>query len=577
MLAAKANPFHRDVFGLNAIDYAINHPETLAKFDAFMSRYRPLDKASQQLIIRRTIIRYLEMLLDLVEEVRPSKQELRLYVTVGLGEALRYCTDSDALGLSRICYISARCPAKGYLIYSSSDCSICKSHLSQEGNFRCTICPDVFLCSKCHTGYVKGWKTPKTAPEGFQKLETLDKQLHGAIKVLHPALSIGSEYTELCINFLPPVAKWFAQKKRAYEEWEAIYNAQGEFKHRQRPGQECLKLLAEVQTTYSVPNTKNTENYRTEEETKLADALDKKLEGFTSTFRAGQDFQDFVCEGHEFMKISREEQERLQANGDLNENGQLAKEWLSTMLARFQDSFQSDLDHKEDSGSPDREADSSKAIGEEPPGIAKDRMVNLSESANVKEEPYQGIMKQPLPPVEQSVVSNPVALNTMMDVESRTGEIPALSKEGSLHESPINDPSETSGATSPIPRSLLIAMALVFAIELGDIVVADGGGVEVQEDILGCKNILRTLMASGEVANEHDEGRRPQHEVEDVADNENEIVESSPTTSDLSSDAARIAETAVAQNTDIDPKTGVDPKTDIDSECAKDSRQAERF
>jgi hypothetical protein len=493
------------------------------------------------------------MLLDLVDEIRPSKQVLRLYVTRGLGEAFRYCADSDAPGLSRICYISTRCPAKDYLIYDSYDCSICKNYLSREGHFRCIVCYDVSLCAKCYASYVKGWKTPKTAPEGFQKLETLERQLHTAIKALYPVLSKGTNYTGFCISLLPSVAKWFAQKKRAYEEWEATYNAQGDFKHRQRLGEECLRLLAEVQTTYSFPGTENAGNRRTEEVTKLTDILDKKLEGFTSTFRADQDFQDFICEGHEFMKISREEQEKLQANGDLNENGQLAKEWLSTVLARFQDNFQSDLNHKEDSGSPYREAGASKSIGEEPPGIVKDGMINLPEGASVKEEPYQGIMKQPLSPVEQPVVSNSVGPNRMMDVGRRTGEIPALfEEEESAYESLIIDLSKAFGTTDSIPTLISIAttVGLVSMIELGGIVVADGGGAEVQEEILQCKSILVKFMPSGEVTSEDDKGYEPQHDAEGVGDKE--IVESSDPTSGLSSDATRIAETAVAQNTDVD-------------------------
>jgi hypothetical protein len=282
LLAAKANPFHRDVFGLNAIDYATKHPETLAKFDAYMPRYRPLDKASQQPILRRTVIRFLGILLDLVEEVRPSKQYLRLLVTSGLGEAFRHCADSDALDLSSICYISMPCPVKGYLIYNTDDCSICKRYVSDEEHFRCTVCHDVTLCLKCHASYVNGWKTPKTPPEGFQKLEALEKQLNVAMKVVHLVLSAGMDYTIFCINVLPSVAKWFAQKTTAYNEWEATFDAQGYFKHHQRPGQECLKLLTEGQTIYNVFDSENTEKCRTDEETKFADALDKKLRAFTS-------------------------------------------------------------------------------------------------------------------------------------------------------------------------------------------------------------------------------------------------------------------------------------------------------
>jgi hypothetical protein len=87
-------------------------------------------------------------------------------------------------------------------------------------------------------------------------------------------------------------------------------------------------------------------------------------------------------------------------------------------------------------------------------------------------------------------------------------------------------------------------------IELGGIVVADGGGAEVQEEILQCKSILVKFMPSGEVTSEDDKGYEPQHDAEGVGDKE--IVESSDPTSGLSSDATRIAETAVAQNTDVD-------------------------
>jgi ankyrin repeat protein len=543
MLAAKADPFHRDVFGLNAIDYATEHPETLAKFDAYMPRYRPLDKATQQHVVRKTIIRFLGILLDMGEEVGSSEQELRLHVTTGLGEAFGHCADSDAINLSRICHISSRCPAKGYFIYFSYDCSICKSYLDSEGHFKCTVCYDVSLCSKCHASYVKGWKTPKTAPEGFQKLEALEKQLHAAMKALFVVLPVDPNFTGVCMNLCPSVAEWFAQKKRAYEAWETTYNTQGDFKHRPRPGQECLKLLAEVQTIYSVFDTENTENCKTEGEKEFEDALAKKLESFASIFKADQDFQDFVCEGHEFMNISREEQEKLQANGDLNEHGQLAKEWLSTMLARFRDGFQSDLNYKEEAASSSREGDASKVIEEEPSEVAEDSMTNLSEDVSVKGEPYQGIMKQPLPPVEQLEISNQVAQDMMMDVESRTGEIPALNNgEEFAHESLINDPIEISVATDSIPTSIPIAglLALAIAIKLVCIVVADGGGAEVREDILRCENILRELMARDEGTNEHDEESGSQHDAEDVGGNE--IVESSASTSALSS--------AVAQNTD---------------------------
>jgi ankyrin repeat protein len=589
MLAAKANPFHQDAFGLNAIDYATKHPETLAKFDAYMPLYRPLDKPSQQLVVRRTIIRFLKMLLDLVGEVRPSKQVLQVNVTMGLGEAFMHCADSDALDLSRICYISIRCPAKGYYIYYSYRCSICNGYLSPEEHFKCALCPDVSLCSKCHASYVKGWKTPRTAPEGFRKLEKLEKQLHVAIKVLSSVFSLGTRVTRFCINLVQSVAKWFVQKEKAYGEWEATYNVQGDFKHRQRPGQEFLKLLAEVQTTYSGPDTEDTENCKTEEETKLTDVLDKKLKDFASTFRADQDFSEFVCEGHEFMKISREEQQKLQANGDLDENGQLAKRWLSTMLTRFQDSLQSDLDHNENSGSPDREADASKIMGEESPETAEGRMIDLSEGASVKEESYQGTMERPFPPIEQPAVSSPVACNTTMEIESRAREIPALGgKQGSIRE-PLSDPSETSEIASLLSEVSDEKIAKILAIvsmlvELCTIVLADGGDEEVLKDIERDKSMLRDFIATVKAANEHDARCGPQHNAKDVGDKE--IVEASATTSGPSSDAARDAETPIAQNTDVDPNTDVNPNTDVDpntdvnpntdvdSECAKDCKHA---
>jgi hypothetical protein len=55
---------------------------------------------------------------------------------------------------------------------------------------------------------------------------------------------------------------------------------------------------------------------------------------------------------------------------------------------------------------------------------------------------------------------------------------------------------------------LITVLALIIAIKLGDIMVADGGGAEVQEDILRYKNTLRELIASNKVISEHDEGSR---------------------------------------------------------------------
>jgi hypothetical protein len=365
LLIYGANPLQRDVYGLNALDYAFRTTEIWEALDEAKRTYKPLDLSSRGRILQETIRTRISSLLKLPLKLTPEHEAERVVLMTPLAYALLALGVDPNHQAALVLFTELGNPLETCCTTLNFECGICRQAISNGSKYVCTQCADSELCEACHLDYLQGAENPKTAPPGLRILEELEKDLQPIRVVVDVYISLGATFLDAAFRILVPVKDWIEKKLEAWDNWEKEYNSGQHFKADLFPGGKFLKLIErirQIQKTLEnkkegigaagwerVANISNPENDRNSgetaneipEETPKEDGdpfseVDQSLTQLFREFRPDKEESPFACSGHDYLEIpSINWAEAKSCTGPFDANGRVTKEWLTELLARF--------------------------------------------------------------------------------------------------------------------------------------------------------------------------------------------------------------------------------------------------
>jgi ankyrin repeat protein len=393
LLKAGADPTERDVFGLNALDYAFRDPKVWEKMGKWKMTYRHTDLNNRIPTLRETVYRTVQTILTLAEIPTPKDEYERIVSLRVLGNALLAIGAESDVEVARLCFIELAYPPEFANYRFSWKCNICATRKTHGKWYLCKQCVEQDLCSACYLDYLQGGGTPKSAPKSLRVLRRLEDEIKPIREVCEDLADFGGEVFYNACAFVPSTADWLDEKAEEYDDWEKSYNDSGRFDRYQRPGQRFLKLVekareaSEKMVEWEKMRTERRGTGKEEEEDgeqrweeKKEEEKDKDNDGENNNHpfstideglfhlyakhRPDKEIRDFACSNHEYLDIPNiagtSETERKCFDAD----GKLTNEWLSKLLEKYYVEGRADMKannhNKEDLS--EREAKSKKEV-----------------------------------------------------------------------------------------------------------------------------------------------------------------------------------------------------------------------
>jgi ankyrin repeat protein len=326
LLAAGGDPYHRDAYGLNALDYAAQHRPSLREMHKAGHFHNPCNPISQQQTRFNTIRRCCEELL-VPQEASVANCYRRITRVIVLAQALRLVQDYDA---SKICHMELCWRPKLSLVDPSFECEICRSSYFSGDKYVCKSCKsDTILCKKCYEEYKNAGKGE---PEALNEIIGIEKEVRSVRECIPKNLTL--VVVHRILNYFPVTRHWTSDALDAYETWEQKYNSSGNYAELPRPGQELLKM---VKTMDLLTNKALRDGAVDPEDVKSYMNLNQKLENHHRRHRADKEIQCFICKNHEFFIVSSDEQEKAKSSGvDLDsDSGEMTAFYLQGLLDKY--------------------------------------------------------------------------------------------------------------------------------------------------------------------------------------------------------------------------------------------------
>lgn len=328
LLAAGANPHHRNALGISAMDYCSSHRPCLREMHKarfFHSSENPETRKQLQIIAVRQNCQEI-----LKTPQKPSVEQLyyRLSRVLDLSAALVLVEDWETV---KVPLIEMWWPPKFDQIRAIFECSLCRTPGYQGDRSVCQTCEmRSSLCKICHNDFeeAKG-----QIPNSLKEILELEKQvLPVRLRLLdEPSLKI---VTEAMRHFVAGV-NWTEKSLEKYEVWEQKYNSNKRFANLPRPGQELLKLVMEY-----VKMLKRAPAGSADELAKENGQLNERYKKYQREHGYIKDRKDFWCENHNFLVITEQEAQRVKASGIniCSDEGRMTASFLHGLCEKYSDS-----------------------------------------------------------------------------------------------------------------------------------------------------------------------------------------------------------------------------------------------
>ena len=236
LLAAGADPYHRDCNGLNAMDYASQHPLCAQEMHSAGYLQELCQPETRRQIVYDTIRARCNMLL-LQSTVASSAVDalFRLWRVNELFEASISIQDYSA---AKVAYIEAFQSPRDTLVRFTIRCDLCWSFVITDVCICKTCFRLITLCSRCHIDYTDAGLG---APEAVKEIMKLEKQIQSVRK----AVPYNSNFSIIyqAMEYFEASVKWVDDILEKYEAWEHKFDAGSKYRDLSRPGQELLKMV----------------------------------------------------------------------------------------------------------------------------------------------------------------------------------------------------------------------------------------------------------------------------------------------------------------------------------------------
>ncbi|KAH0563355.1 hypothetical protein GP486_002074 [Trichoglossum hirsutum] len=329
LLAAGADPHHRNVLGSSAIEYASSHRPSLREMHKAQyfhgSGSLETRKQTQINVIRQCC----ERILRVPQEPSVKQLYYRISRVCDLSSALLLVEDYET---AKIPLIEIFWPPKLSPIEVTFECYICRSQKYLGDKYICQTCDDWKpLCKACHNDFEEA---EGKLPDSLKEVLELEKQVLPVRLALLEETSLGLVY--LAMRYFMTGCKWTETNLEKYEVWEQKYNSNNRFQRLPRPGQELLKLVMDV--AQSIEGTQATAGDAAER-AKAAILLNERYEKYRRQYGFVKDIQDFRCENHKFMVIKEEEARSAKAAGVSlgSEDERITTSFLHGLLDKYSD------------------------------------------------------------------------------------------------------------------------------------------------------------------------------------------------------------------------------------------------
>jgi len=327
LLAAGADPYLRDCFGISAIEYASRHRPSLREMHKADYLRAPDDYTELR---RNTLFQLIRRLGESILQQTPAGVGGVLYPRVSriwdLSCALILFGDYEA---AKAPLIELLWPPKLGIVELNYKCCVCEGEKMAGDKYICQTCLEwTFMCKACHDDFeeAKG-KTP----ESLKEMLELEEKLR---PVRLAALDEPSLYNLVfAMRHFVAGCDWTDKTWEKYELWEQKYNSSKRFSKDLRPGQDFLRIVMDAAKSVPVAGTDLPEFRKT------AAQLQTKYKDFRSRHGWIKDTVDFHCENHNFMLITEQEAKDAKAGLDvIGPEGRLSVSYLEGLIKKYSDS-----------------------------------------------------------------------------------------------------------------------------------------------------------------------------------------------------------------------------------------------
>ena len=326
-----ANIFSRDCYGNSALDYAQTHPASLQAIKHDEIQYVALNLVDHRAILWRNIRNELKSLLLLGKPFTVEIELVRLLKLAVLANSFLYLRNKEKYQTIMYLHMELSFRPDSANLQLNFNCTICDTSINRLDSWICSECHNLYMCEKCHENYMKGWKAPKSAPEGVKMLEQLEKQIEPLRRAMLPIIErIKVQFVLVIFSLFTAVQTWADTKRKEYEAWESKFNEDGLYKSRKRPCQQLLKLLEEGRVCVKSIEEKGLEF---DEQREDCGALAKKFADYHRIHNVFMEDDGFHCCDHEYLQVSRKEYDQTCLDRRVFQpDRRLADEWFRELL-----------------------------------------------------------------------------------------------------------------------------------------------------------------------------------------------------------------------------------------------------
>jgi ankyrin repeat protein len=333
LVKAGADPTYRDALGLSSLDYAFRDALVWKKMGDARDHYSPIELQKRMPTLQNTVQKCVAMILALPQKQNPKTEFEKMDCLEVLSMTLLEMRSGQSREHARMCYIELASPPNLANFFSTWACYMCKQTPLRGTRYVCVpcACESTFLCSLCHSDYLEGGGTPKSAPQSLKILQKLENDLKPIRELAKIFLHFRGKFLTRSCEKLVIVVEWVNEKLKAYEEWEEKYNTTGRFNSYKRPGQELLKI---IKMARQADEEKEKEGGNTKEDPFAK--IEEELAELYREHKPDKELDMFICSGHEYLEVRDKTTMKDADRVYFDANGKLTTEWLSDLLEIYQ-------------------------------------------------------------------------------------------------------------------------------------------------------------------------------------------------------------------------------------------------
>ena len=328
LLSRGGDPYLRDAFGFNAMDYASRHPPSLREMhQAGHFHDRDALIKGQRQIVCKTVRDCCVILLQTPLEPSLAEIDNRLAAINRLPRALLRLQDYE---LAKLCYMDLLWQPEFALLTSGMECEFCEEEEFDGNRYVCKSCytPPI-LCDDCHDDYIDAGRRTPEAIEEIMQLERTIETIRDAIPVNRTLPMVSQAMT-----YFQAGSGWVAEVVETYGQWEQKYDASKKYDCYLRPGQEFIKLIDEANKL--VRKLESDDVADAEDWNSLSD-LKHKYKIHRRQWRTDRTIGDYLCRNHDYLLVSADDREKVKSVGRyLNSgSGQLTRSFIQEIKDKY--------------------------------------------------------------------------------------------------------------------------------------------------------------------------------------------------------------------------------------------------